>query len=515
MTLSEKYPECFEILRNLFGDDIVDQRWNRLCEIYNTCERKWQENLNRLNKVKYLLIAEAAPWSENGTVNYFYNTFNGSWCSRIWKAFYDDPPPNDVDRALILLAEKQFLLIDSLPFAMKYNTNQRNNPLYNELIICCKDLFLKKLNIKKIKWGKKVKIALAFKKNGQSIINAFPDGIQLPNGQKIKLGPCHIATDRSNYTNSKKLRSIFRLNQSGNSINYPGLEWNKVATKVMDLLMERGVPYQEGIKGLIQDLEFHYQTDHGKILSSLEQANLYIDTDVRIHSDNFNLSFKSGKLIFCLWAAHFHPEDHIKLLSEKISLEINDENTEINIPVKAEKKQPELKRRNPFVALCELASEENWCWNIYCTTCGCMYFRYSLAELVKGKHPDDNKWIIRELNHRILGRSLGPLPMNLSLESQQVLLQIVSLSDVMEIQRIASFPDWLGYIGFVLRFCSNAEHNNRKLTESFIPQFLELMDPASAESARLREIYSNKSLCLNWRDLELVEHGIQSGRHAT
>jgi hypothetical protein len=57
---------------------------------------------------------------------------------------------------------------------------------------------------------------------------------------------------------SKKLGSIFRLNQNGNSINSPGLEWNEVATKVMDLLMERGVPYHEGIKGLIQDLEFHY-----------------------------------------------------------------------------------------------------------------------------------------------------------------------------------------------------------------------------------------------------------------
>ncbi|MDD3940441.1 MAG: hypothetical protein PHQ01_02615 [Candidatus Pacebacteria bacterium] len=33
-------------------------------------------------------------------------------------------------------------------------------------------------------------------------------------------------------------------------------------------------------------------------------------------------------------------------------------------------------RRNPFVALCEYASQNNnWCWKIICTTCGHSVFR--------------------------------------------------------------------------------------------------------------------------------------------
>ena len=40
----------------------------------------------------------------------------------------------------------------------------------------------------------------------------------------------------------------------------------------MEKLMGAGVPYHEGIIGLIQDLEFHYQTGQGEILSSIEQV---------------------------------------------------------------------------------------------------------------------------------------------------------------------------------------------------------------------------------------------------
>ena len=118
MKLSEKFPECFEILKRIFGDDVVIPKEYRIDEIFDKCERKWQENLNRLKniKVKYLLIAEAAPWTAEGEVRYFYNTFDGNWVKRIWYAFYDIPFPDDMEYGLDCLAKKQFLLIDSLPF---------------------------------------------------------------------------------------------------------------------------------------------------------------------------------------------------------------------------------------------------------------------------------------------------------------------------------------------------------------------------------------------------------------
>ncbi len=27
-------------------------------------------------------------------------------------------------------------------------------------------------------------------------------------------------------------------------------------------------------------------------------------------------------------------------------------------------------KRNSFTALCEYASKNNWCWKLFCTTCG-------------------------------------------------------------------------------------------------------------------------------------------------
>jgi hypothetical protein len=77
------------------------------------------------------------------------------------------------------------------------------------LVKSCSDYLTEKLNNKKIKRSKSVKLALAFKLNGKAIINAFPDGIDLPNGQTIKLCQSLIATDVSNYTNSNILKDIW------------------------------------------------------------------------------------------------------------------------------------------------------------------------------------------------------------------------------------------------------------------------------------------------------------------
>jgi hypothetical protein len=218
MELFEKYPERFEILKDLFQSRRAElnsqEIKERLNMIFKTCERKWQENLKRLDriKIKYLLIAEAAPWTEEGEVRYFYNTFDGNWVKRIWYAFYESAFPDNIEHGLRCLAKKQFLLIDSLPFAVKYSSYYRKKVLYSELVQCCSDFIIEKMN-DKIKWASDVKLALAFKLNGGAIIKAFPNGLKLPTGQIIKLSIDHIASDRSGYTNKMKLRKIWDIDQ--------------------------------------------------------------------------------------------------------------------------------------------------------------------------------------------------------------------------------------------------------------------------------------------------------------
>ena len=84
----------------------------------------------------------------------------------------------------------------------------------------------------------------------------------------------------------------------------------EVAQQVMNLLMKQGVPYHEGITNLVMDLECHYLMEDGLILSSVSNANLYIHTDVRFHSEAMGLTYELGKQIFHFWADNVHQDDY-------------------------------------------------------------------------------------------------------------------------------------------------------------------------------------------------------------
>lgn len=214
MKLEIDYPNQIEILKELFGSNEVDSKLNRLNDIYKKTEEKWRENLKRLKDfpVKYLLIAEAPPWIEQGEVQYFYNNFEGSWCRRIWRAFSKENKQPSPDECLEMLAKKGFLLIDTLPFAMKYTSAKRKKPKYKELIDKCReDFFMKKVNDQSIRYAEKVKIAFAFKLNAEAVIEALPKKLKLPENQEITIDKLLIAADRSGFTSSTELRKIFDL----------------------------------------------------------------------------------------------------------------------------------------------------------------------------------------------------------------------------------------------------------------------------------------------------------------
>jgi len=178
------------------------------------------ENLKRFKKdkpIKYLLLAEAPPWTEHGEeVRYFYSTFHtlkGSWCKSIWSAFCpSEKPPDVIEIALTKLAEQGFLLIDTLPFAMDYSKVRRKTGLYRKLVKACLPFLMSKINNSKILFGiNDVKVALAFCLHGEAVIKALPDGLLLPNKKVIKLNENLIATNSSHFTDSKKLMGIFGI----------------------------------------------------------------------------------------------------------------------------------------------------------------------------------------------------------------------------------------------------------------------------------------------------------------
>ena len=198
-----------QALAKLFPRDIDAYR-SRLDEIFQVTEGAWERNLSRLQRkpIRYLLIAEAAPWTEPGRhPRYFYERLDGFGC--ILSVF--DAPTYDVEAALSFLADRGFLLVDTLPFAMPYSEKQvRGRPAYLQLVKASRNYFLGKLHDKGLQWSDHVRAALAFKVHGKATIQAYSGELDLPSG-RVVISEDDIAVNDANYTCAHKLRRVFGL----------------------------------------------------------------------------------------------------------------------------------------------------------------------------------------------------------------------------------------------------------------------------------------------------------------
>ena len=209
------FPEALEVLKVMKKGKIDLCRLN---DIYNYTEVKWEENIQRYiahgTEIQYLLVGEAAPASE-GEVSYFYNKCETSWCRRVTSTFFDNhcPPRRlETEGQLDGLASYGFALIDILPFAVKYSSQERDSVYYMNMIrLCAKGYFLKHINDPRLKWGKDVKVAFAVPKTCTAAKHALGGGFTLPNNQKIEISPALIGTDGTNYPSGKVLRRIFGI----------------------------------------------------------------------------------------------------------------------------------------------------------------------------------------------------------------------------------------------------------------------------------------------------------------
>lgn len=167
-------------------------------------------------------------------------------------------------------------------------------------------------------------------------------------------------------------------------------------------------------------------------------------------------------------------------------------------------------KRNSFVALCEVASQNNWCWNLSCTTCGHGAFKVAFSKLVRGEHPDDESfWPKGKENHSPLIEmdKYNEFTRNTTAVGNQLdLAEIVAKANILDIQLIAKFPDWLGYIGLVLHHCYNPEAN-KNISDSLLPQFIDLVQNDTLTCDYLKKRQSKQNL-LNIYDLAKVENSL-------
>ena len=165
--------------------------------------------------------------------------------------------------------------------------------------------------------------------------------------------------------------------------------------------------------------------------------------------------------------------------------------------------------RNKFTALCQLLSEKsNQCYSLSCGKCRVSQYIPSFKKIIAGLHPDDiAKWgDVVEYNFK---QKIGPYGKELNEEEQKKLSEIVSLSNLQEINLIARFPDWLGYLGWVVSRCEGYDKQTNKLTNALVPQLLELVNKNSFAHEELSKLLINNDSNLNIKHLELVENNFK------
>lgn len=110
------------------------------------------------------------------------------------------------------LAKEGFLLVDTLPFAMRYSSRRRSSQAYRRLIKqCINDYLRPKLFDPRTKWAPEAKIAFMVLKNAEAVMEALPSGLHLPNGQTVELSPNMVATNGANNPSDWRIREVFGL----------------------------------------------------------------------------------------------------------------------------------------------------------------------------------------------------------------------------------------------------------------------------------------------------------------
>jgi hypothetical protein len=197
-----------EKIRMLDSSYLEECKFQRLKYIYNYAEDRFLKNLKRLSKIKYILLGEAPPWSENGEPVYFYSKIESKLHKDVWKAFFDTSIPAEMELAYQKLADKGFLLIDTIPYAMEYSSRLRRKNIYYEIIN--EYLTFQFSRISGVIYEKELKVVFAFKLNAYAIINAFNGKIEIDN-KIYTISRDKIAADGSGYPKPNALKNKFEL----------------------------------------------------------------------------------------------------------------------------------------------------------------------------------------------------------------------------------------------------------------------------------------------------------------
>ena len=148
----------------------------------------------------------------------------------------------------------------------------------------------------------------------------------------------------------------------------------------------------------------------------------------------------------------------------------------------------EVEKLNSFQAICDIATEEQWCWHLGCGTCGHMNFVKSLLLLIDEKVP--NTLLYRDYKELLFSRA-------------DKLQEKVKNIDIDYFAKNYKSPRFLAYLGLCLHYTKTYEIMNRKLTKLWVPQLIRIIEKDDWKKY-LQKILDEERV-LNIKDLENIE----------
>ncbi len=182
-------------------------------------------------------------------------------------------------------------------------------------------------------------------------------------------------------------------------------------------------------------------------------------------------------------------------------------------------------KTNQFEAVCILASDEWWCWDLNCTTCGNMHFTYAFKEMRRGKSPEDEDWLTRaDVDHEKLfakyGRPVGPpyYKVPLSDFGKEKLIKICSEARISNLAENCAYPEWLAYMGWALFGLKISSENYKNLANNWAKQLKDfIVRSRSKEDLKIKKfldkIINSKDYLLDHFALGSIEFITDQNTH--
>jgi hypothetical protein len=200
-----------QLVISILGDRFSNIDTIILKDNFVSCENHWKSQTISLGlkKVKYLFICEAPPFTQP-PFKYFYDGHSSSLLTRVMKAFIiDEGKMYNSLKIYKELAQKGFLLVDSLPYAIPFSTQIRKKENYKQLVNNNLNWWINKLEDHFL-FDENLKIAFGFKLNALKIIESTNNKLKIGK-YTFDIDERNIATDGSGMPNSNKLKKIFNL----------------------------------------------------------------------------------------------------------------------------------------------------------------------------------------------------------------------------------------------------------------------------------------------------------------